>query len=624
MLTQKYPEDLLRRVLLPPGSGQPFPAGTDREVWTSLPDFVRQLCIQRGEDHLGTDWPPVQATTLLDFVRTGHRNRSGLANPSRNTLRDLLLAEAVEWKGRFIDDILNGVWSICDEASWTIPAALYIQKTGFGLPDTDDPIIDLSTGKTVMVLAAADLLVGPQLDALSPHIRPRIRRKVERRVFHQLHTRNDFWWMGFGERIPNNWNPWICSNLLAGILLLETDPDARVAGVARIMQLTDNFLDRHEPDGGCNEGPSYWDRSAGSLSELLVFLREATGGAIDVFDEPLIQNLGRFLYGVHIHDRYFANFADTPPVWTPPPAVLFQFGTHIGDDRLKDLGKFVWDRQSPDRRFSGKGMSRDFLTLALWEEMDAAPKASPPCVRDVWLPDTQVCVARDEEGSSDGFFVAAKGGHNAESHNHNDVGSVIVYRDGRPILIDVGVGTYTKQTFSEDRYEIWTMQSGYHNLPTINGATQENGASFAAKSLSHRADDERAEFSLDVSDAYPKEAGVGSWVRTVTLERKHAVVISDHFTLDTESNDLLLSFVTPCRVETGEDGRLDLGEWTFVQDRPSGSAILEYDPVRLSAALDPIALDDENLVKVWGTQLTRILLSPLQPVTEDTWTIRIT
>lgn len=68
-----------------------------------------------------------------------------------------------------------------------------------------------------------------------------------------------------------------------------------------------------------------------------------------------------------------------------------------------------------------------------------------------------------------GLFFAAKGGYNNESHNHNDAGTFSLYLHTTPVFIDAGVGTYTRQTFSSERYTIWTMQSNYHNLPMING-----------------------------------------------------------------------------------------------------------------------------------------------------------
>lgn len=89
---------------------------------------------------------------------------------------------------------------------------------------------------------------------------------------------------------------------------------------------------------------------------------------------------------------------------------------------------------------------------------------------------------------SEGLYLAAKGGHNAESHNHNDVGNFIVYADGYPAISDVGVETYTAKTFSAQRYDIWTMQSAFHNLPIINGFMQKNGGNFKAAAVNYEAD----------------------------------------------------------------------------------------------------------------------------------------
>ena len=47
------------------------------------------------------------------------------------------------------------------------------------------------------------------------------------------------------------------------------------------------------------------------------------------------------------------------------------------------------------------------------------------------------------------------------------MGNVVVFVDGKPVIVDAGVETYTRKTFSAERYTIWTMQSAYHTLPTI-------------------------------------------------------------------------------------------------------------------------------------------------------------
>ena len=110
-------------------------------------------------------------------------------------------------------------------------------------------------------------------------------------------------------------------------------------------------------------------------------------------------------------------------------------------------------------------------------------KQGLPLPKDVWLPDLQVMVARDEEGSTKGFYVAAKGGHNDESHNHNDIGNYVVYYDGQPLLIDVGRGTYTRKTFSDRRYEIWYNCSDYHNTPSPSTGKHSRRAGSIAQAM---------------------------------------------------------------------------------------------------------------------------------------------
>ena len=153
--------------------------------------------------------------------------------------------------------------------------------------------------------------------------------------------------------------------------------------------------------------------------------------------------------------------------------------------------------------------------------MSAERGAAPPLPRDVWLPheDMQLMAARDREGSPDGLYVAAWGSHNAQSHNHNDVGNAIVYVDGAPVLVDVGRPTYTAQTFSSKRYEIWAMQSAFHNLPTVNGQMQKDGLAFRATDVVYKATAESAALMMNIAPAYPASAGINEWVRTVQLER---------------------------------------------------------------------------------------------------------
>src|SRR5574340_1658993 len=173
-----------------------------------------------------------------------------------------------------------------------------------------------------------------------------------------------------------------------------------------------------------------------------------------------------------------------------PAGLLFRYGQRIHDPKLMAMGQ--WEYQ----RYRERGLLGGTLLRALpdiFETAGIATPAQPPYPRDVWLEGTQIMAAREKEGSDRGIYLAAKGGHNAESHNHSDVGSFLVYLDGQPVLVDAGVGTYTKQTFSSQRYEIWTMQSAYHNVPTVHGIQQGAGREFAARGVTCHLEDGAAE-----------------------------------------------------------------------------------------------------------------------------------
>ena len=193
----------------------------------------------------------------------------------------------------------------------------------------------------------------------------------------------------------------------------------------------------------------------------------------------MIRNIGQYIYRVQINDRYFVNFADASAMITPSPGIVYGFGKRISDDGMMALG--TWSAYQQDILHNGVSgnIGRQLATISKVDEI-LEGNSLPLLPQDAWLDQIQVMVDRDRSGSTDGFFVAAKGGHNNESHNHNDVGNFIVYLDGLPVLINAHIETYTGKTFSSSRHEIWTMQSNCHNVPTIAGFQQASGITYAA------------------------------------------------------------------------------------------------------------------------------------------------
>lgn len=136
----------------------------------------------------------------------------------------------------------------------------------------------------------------------------------------------------------------------------------------------------------------------------------------------------------------------------------------------------------------------------------------------MWYPSVGVFAAR--RGS---WVLGAKMGSNGDSHNHNDTGSITVYKDGRPFLIDIGVESYTRKTFSPQRYEIWTMQSGWHNLPTFDGVMQLPGAEYAARDIQIG----EGSISAELSGAYPPIQGLSHYRRTVSVTPEGITLVDE-------------------------------------------------------------------------------------------------
>jgi len=637
-LGQQYSVQQLQQLVIPRDDWHPFPNVSDPTGFEKIPKSIRQGYIRQAEKLLDAKWPRLPATVFLQFKRNGNRsNYEKLSFKRRQMLATLVLAEAFERKGRFIDQIINGIWATCEESFWGVPAHMGLQKAGVGLPDVEDPVVDLFAAETAQELAWTYYLLKPELDKVSPLVTSRIEYEVRRRILIPYLNHKDWWYLGYQWRAnkeshspPNNWNPWINSNVLPTALILARDPELRLKLVYKTMDSIDNFVIPYPSDGGSDEGPEYWGRAAGSLLDYLETLKSATGGKIDKFNQPVIRNMGEFIYKTYISDPYFINYGDADAKIHPDPALLYRFGQDTGDSLLTRFASFEYRKQETGNGDATLKLNQLKLlnypfgalnrALPALKSINELLKITPeePFSRDVWLPDLQVMAARSNQGSSKGFYLMAKGGTNGASHNHNDVGNFIVYYDGQPVLVDAGAQTYTAKTFSSQRYEIWNNQSRYHNLPDINGVMQQNGGQYAARQVDYQNDEQKAQLSMELSGAYPKKAEVHSWKRTIRLNRGENVVLNESYVLDDTKGSITENFITPCKPDIRKSGLVVLTDTVNKQ-----TYHLNYPGNQFKPEVEKVSINDTRMSHNWGDHLYHITLTAQNPKDKDSFEIQI-
>ena len=502
---QKHP----MRELLNGGTRVLYPPASDRRAWENIPAETRREIRELAAKYAEIPYPARTASGFLAFVRTGDRRAD--EDPYFTRRRKLCAAvlDACLDPDAGTDDIVDGIWLICEESTWVISAHNVNPIPGapapaeYPLPDTWKPYVDLFCAQTGMILSLASFLLGKRLDAVSPLIRKRIREEIRRRILRPFIATDDFWWMGVRRKDLNNWTPWILSNILV-CAVLDPMSQAKLADVlTRICGMLDRYLAVLPEDGGCDEGAGYWNMAGGALLDCLEILEKVTGGKMAFWKNEKIRNIMRFPAKVEMGGGWFANFADCDARPFISGERLETAGQLIGDPVLAALGSRM--RGTVAMQLNDTPHLTRALDLIFHAPAEASPAAGPG---DTWLPDLQVRLVR-----RGGWTLACKGGHNLESHNHNDVGSFILFRNGEPAVVDAGNMVYTAKTFSAERYTLWNVRADWHNLPVIGGHIQQQGAEHAARDVECTPDG----MSLDMAAAYEDEAGILRLKRTFAL-----------------------------------------------------------------------------------------------------------
>ncbi len=595
-----------------PGMFSTFPKCTDREEWEKPDSELRVCIISEAEELIGYGWPRMKATDYLEYYRIGSRKSyDKIFKMNFDAMTKLVMGECVEGKGRFLDNISNGIIARCEETSWIHTGHLrhYGDEQ---IPRHDGTYLDLRACSTGSQLALVYYLLKSELDGVSPYLCNRIEYEIKVRILDN-YLENDYWWMNLTEGgTINNWNTHCNKNVMLAALIMEKD-DKRIRDImAKICRSLDVFLSIHKADGACDEGPGYWKGSGFSFLNILNFLAEVYKIPVESFLDQRIENMGSYIYKVFIHDDFYMSYADGNGRNPMLDVKLFRTSAALGDERLEEMSIDLF------KKHRARGKYYEYFIYILFDYIEytlnyneiklAVQKSSEKkyYLKDAVLENAHIFAARQSLGSEKGFFTGLKGGHNEESHNHNDIGVFYLYYNGQPVVIDAGASEYTIKTFSPNRYDIWTMQSAWHSLPVVNGFMQKEGRNYCSALFETNISDSLSRTSMEISGAYPEEAMIKAYSRSLTIDRElSAVRLYDDLGLKEISSQVIWHFTLAKEPVISEAGDIEIAAGNV-------KIMLEYNKKRFKPLVEKKKLSkDKKLSESWGDSIYRLSFESL-------------
>ncbi|MCR5108119.1 MAG: heparinase II/III-family protein [Lachnospiraceae bacterium] len=563
---------------------------------TSLTKGSRSKLISNAEERLTFEFKSLSAGLFMSFKRTGNRtDYENIYFEKRRALNDLVLGELSEKKGRFTDAVIDGIFSLCEETTWCLPAHnTYVRDTPqIILADIQNPVLDLFACETGALLAAAGFLLKDELDSVSELIYKRIQHELRVRVMIP-YLNCHFWWMGHGDEPMCNWTIWCTQNILLTASFMQLESSELEPVAKKAASGCDHFLKDYKEDGCCDEGAQYYRHAGLCLYLTFYLLNEICNKAFEsLWNNEKIRNIAEYICNVHVNDIYYINYADCSPVAGRAGVREYLFGKALKSERLMSFACEEYKKAADPLIRDEINLTYRLLAVLYGNELlsykSDHKESYPSCV---FYESVGLFIAKTSD-----LCLSVKAGCNGDNHNHNDTGSIILYRYGKPVLIDVGVESYTAKTFSEDRYEIWTMQSGYHNLPTINGKDQCAGREYCANNVS--VDKENLSISMDIAEAYPKDSNLLSYLRRAALiplstgsliRLEDKAVFKDAF----KDNSLILNLLS-YEMPLYDNGILKIGD------------ICSFSvPFLSKCEIETIPVTDPRLKKTWKHDIYRI------------------
>ncbi len=381
-----------------------------------------------------------------------------------------LLALLYPEEPRYMEEVQELIWAICEEYSWVLPAHCNAPL------ESAEEAIDLFSAETAFTLAEIDYVLEDRLDKI---VRDRIRQQVKQRILCNLKARTYYW-----ESLTHNWSAVCAGN--AGGALMYLFPEEFDKLLPRFVAAMESLMKGFPEDGTCTEGFSYWHYGFGNYIWFADLLYQYTDGKTDLLAAPKVEKVAGYAARSLLKGNCTVSFADGTMHGVVSRTIQCYLA-HRFPETVQPLPRTA--TQYAGLNVHWMNFLRSFCYL---EYEQFAPEL---VLRDIDLPDAQQVILNREK-----YSLAFKAGNNEEHHNHNDVGSFILATEKGQIFCDLGAGRYTRQYFERPgRYEIFCNRSMGHSVPIVNGQEQPEGAQHCG-TIARKGDT----VTVEMATAYPE------------------------------------------------------------------------------------------------------------------------
>ena len=465
-----------------------------RRFWEQIKEAAEEL---RGQA-----LPQLLEEDFFLFKETGNRLiYEGKYFGRRKFLTVFGILAEFEGKPADMDKLAEIILEICKERFWALPAHVNFETL-------DENTIDLFAAETAGSLAEIVWLLK---DRLPQKVIDIACEEVIKRVLIPFCTKKPpyCWW----EVNTSNWAA-VCAGSvgMAAIymdwmspqVLVELPKDWKKHCIDRVCKAMQCYLNGIEEDGVCIEGLGYFSYGMMYYAAFAELLEQEKAKSKDCAWENLMyrskcDKAASFQQKCYFGKGVSLSFSDGSSTETFLPGLTAYLQYCYKNVEAPDYSN-ARDLEG-DSCYRWVSNERNICWLIKYGGDDAASHElqEEKCKEKIgydFFPYAQWMIVKDKQGNG----YAAKGGHNAEHHNHNDVGHFLCVYHGEMLFVDLGAGEYTRDYFGSGRYQILCNRSLGHSVPLINGLEQHSGKEFHANSFIW--DGQKKELQISFAGAY--------------------------------------------------------------------------------------------------------------------------